>query len=394
MESRGGIAEAQAAHSRDATAVPLLYDAVALSMWAGTRAAFDVQTLGADPLPLEPGTLIVVTHRRETDIPLICPAIYFRAEIWRRGPRVAFAARDDMHEPRFLASFPARLPLPLRRALADVRLRWILERLLVFPVSRGTGLRIGEALEAFPEARLDELLPPEAVAVLAARAAELGAAPPETGRGVLGLEFAHELWQELPRERLTAPPLEPVWERRNAVAATEFRRVIEVLRRGAVLLVFPEGRPSPDGAVGPVLPGVDALIRLGRPRWLQPIGIAYDPLTAGRTRALVTFPDRRPAARDVDVLALLRAAVPLTVGQVAARARVRDPSCDELHVEQALAGEVTAAAREGRHVDPALLDPAGRRRRAAEALRAAGRRSRAELEYLAREHASLRGETL
>ena len=87
---------------------------------------FRVETLGPK-LELEPGTVILVTHRRETDVPLICPPLYFGATMRTnlRG-RMSFAARDDMFLPGFFAGFPPDLPRWARRLLYGVAVaRWL-----------------------------------------------------------------------------------------------------------------------------------------------------------------------------------------------------------------------------------------------------------------------------
>src|SRR5918995_2850888 len=106
--------------------VGILYDAVAGGMLAYSRAAFRVRVLSSS-FRFEPGTMIVSTHRRETDVPLICPPLYFRGSVWRyRWPRMSFAARDDMFLPGFFAGFPPDLSPRARRILYPLGVaRWL-----------------------------------------------------------------------------------------------------------------------------------------------------------------------------------------------------------------------------------------------------------------------------
>jgi hypothetical protein len=152
---------------------------------------------------------------------------------------------------------------------------------------------------------------------------------------------------------------------------------VELVRGGGTLMIFPEGRPSPDGDMGPMQRGIAALVRRARPATLRPLAPAYDPLTAGRPYAYMGIGEPAPPPADDDaVLALLRRTTPLTAGQlVAAGAADRADS----EIEQALA--------EGRPVAPELLDPGRRRARLEDAVRAAGR---APLERLVREYRSAR----
>jgi 1-acyl-sn-glycerol-3-phosphate acyltransferase len=179
-----------------------------------------------------------------------------------------------------------------------------------------------------------------------------------------------------------------LWARRAGQAARDFRVLVDLVRAGRSLLVFPEGRPSPNGEIGPLRRGVAALIRRARPRHLLPVALAYDPLVRGRTRVLVSFGQfLPPPTEDIEqaVLAQLRRTMPLTCGQFVAGELLagRTPSL------AGLADAVAAAREDGRPVDPDLLTGEDRARRLAAALPVAERR-RDELPFLAREYESAR----
>ena len=57
--------------------MPDLYDAVGHGMWAYSNAAFRVEVLGGEKPDPGPGTLVAVTHRKETDVPVIGAPLYF-----------------------------------------------------------------------------------------------------------------------------------------------------------------------------------------------------------------------------------------------------------------------------------------------------------------------------
>jgi 1-acyl-sn-glycerol-3-phosphate acyltransferase len=340
----------------------ILTAAVAHGMWAYSNAAFRVAVVGPRRLGIEPGTLILVTHRRETDVPVLCPPLYHRGEL-RRQP-VAFAARDDMFLPGFFAGFPPELPVAARRALFGVGVARWLPRVGVFPIRSASVARLGET---FPGREAEPLPDPQP---FAARARELGLPEPRRVADVVRGEYADLLWRPVTPAEL---PSDGFWSRRAAEAAEDFRRLVGLVRAGTPLVLFPEGRPSPDGEIGPVQRGLSALVRRGRPPTLLPLGLGYDPLTSGRTRVVVAF--GRPVPPDPDeeaALALLRRAVPLTAGQLVA------------------AGvDFVDALDRPRLVDPVLLDPESRRRRMEEARRAAEARPD-ELPFLRREFESAR----
>lgn len=371
--------------------MPDLYDAVGHGMWAYAKAAFRVTILDPERFAPEPGTLVAVTHRRETDVPVICPWLYF-AMGGRRNTRgrMHFAARDDMFLPGFFAGFPPELPLRARRLLYGIGVgRW-LPLVNVFPIRSAQAARVGEVLAARPTRPLAEALPDGEVVGFAERATACGLPSPAQAGDVLRGVYADLLWK--PLSPWDDDGLDEFWSARAAQAAGDFRTLVDIVRDGNVLIVFPEGRPSPDGEIGPIRPGIGALVRRGKPAAVRPLAVAYDPLVRGRTRACIAHgPPVQLPKDDVEgiLLALLRVTMPLTCGQVVATLLETGAEADVSALERELADAVAVAREEGRPVEPDLLDPGRRRRRLTEALAVAPRKGH-ELPYLAREYASVR----
>jgi hypothetical protein len=371
--------------------VPDLYDAVGHGMWAYSNAAFRVNAFDRNRFGPEPGTLVAVTHRRETDVPVICPPLYF-AMGGRKNPanRMYFAARDDMFLPGFFAGFPPDLPMRARRLLYRVGVARWLPAVNVYPIRSSNVARVGEVLADRPRQPLSELLPEESAAAFRERAAACRLAPPVQAAEALRGEYADLLWVPFTPE--DGAGLEEFWSARAAQATRDFRRLVTIVRDRRVLIVFPEGRPSPDGEIGPIRPGIGALVRRGKPASIRPLAIAYDPLVRGRTRVHLALgePVQPPADETEEtLLALLRVTMPLTCGQVVASLLQAGAATDLSAFERELADAVAMAHTEGRPVEPDLATPAGRRRRLTEALAVAPLHPR-ELPFLAREYASAR----
>jgi hypothetical protein len=370
-----------------------LYDAVARGMWAYSKAAFRVETLGPERFRLEPGTLVVVTHRRESDVPLICPPLYFGAGLSRNvGDRMHFSARDDMFLPGFFAGFPPDLPRWIRRVLYPLGVARWLPVVQVHPIRSASVARLGEVLRRWPEAPLGELVPAETVEVFGARAASAGlTAPVKAGEALRG-DYADLLWRPVSPGDGVLEGLESFWSGRAAQAAGEFRALVELMRSRGTLIVFPEGRPSPDGEIGPIRPGIGALVRRGRPERIRPMALAYDPLVRGRTKVLIALPEPvPPPSSDVDaaLLTLMRRTMPLTAGQFAAHRLLEGAEADPANLDADLAAAVDTARREERPVERALLTADSRRRRLAEALAVAPTKPEA-VSFLALEYRSAR----
>ena len=331
----------------------LLYDATALGLGAYARARFRVRALGARFEP-GPGTLVISSHRSDADVPLIVAALYRQAHgLWRRNRRLHFAVRDDLFLPGFFAGYPPYVPKPVRRAVFRMNVGPVLRaHLPCHPIRSATKMRLFEYLREHPDERLDVLLPPRLAEPLDGTYA----------RDVLNGESAPLLWEAIAPDDVSGPAAEESWARRRAGAREDFRELVDVVRNGDALCIFPEGRPSPDGAFGPVLGGVDAIVRRARPAAIVPISPAYDPLVDGRTHALMGVGE--PVEAPVDVLELLRRTTPLTVGESVAAALA-----DGVDAHGRLDGDVEAARAEGRPYEPELDDPLVRRNRVETALR-------------------------
>jgi 1-acyl-sn-glycerol-3-phosphate acyltransferase len=358
-----------------------LYDAVGLGMRAFSRGAFRVRYVGPESFRLKPGTLIVATHRKETDVPLIAPELYFRASLWKhRSERMHFAARDDMFLRGFFAGFPPEMSPRTRRLLFPLSVGRFLPRVEVHPISSASTARLFELLDASPEAPIADVVPERLLVPLRERGLADSARSEEALRG----EYADLLWE--PVSRGEGP--EGFWSARATRATADFRELVGLMRAGKSLLVFPEGRPSPDGEVGPLRRGLDALVRRGKPERILPVTLAYDPLVRGRTEVVVVFAETLSSpdeGLENVVLERLKRNTALTTGQFVAHelSEGREPH------PAAFAAELESSSALGRPVDPALAETERRAAKLAEA-RAAAEEKPDELPFLAREFQTAR----
>lgn len=340
-----------------------LYNAVAIGMTLYAHAAFRVVLLGR--IPRLRGHLLVSTHRSDADVPLLCSNLFFRSPMWRtRTGRPQFAARDDLFQRGVLAGLAPGLPGPLMRLLFPVDPGPFLPRVRVNPIRARASAKAAQALGGeLPETLLADVLP----RALVARFEERGVH--RVGQASHA-DLSDLLWTDVTADEL--PGARDFWRRRANESTADLRRLISVVRAGEPLLLFPEGRPSPDGAIGPLEAALELLVRRGRPRAILPFGLAYDPLTRGKTRACVGVgPEFASPADDVDgrVLASLRLATPLTAGQVVAHRLLRgDATLTAAELDGTLAAAAERARAEGRPVDTALATTRARQARLTDCL--------------------------
>jgi hypothetical protein len=362
------------------------YGLVGTGMTAYVRTAFRYRVLGVENVRLEPGTLIVAAHRSDHDVPALCSVLYFEGGVWRGPPRMHFASRDDLFERGSLAGLAPGLPAPITRALWRFAPARGLARVRVHRLGGADLARPVQALRAVdPGTPVAEVLPADLVRRLKERAVARACEPPRTAGEALRPDFAAILFGAVTPADMDSPLLEDFWQARSREAATDMRRMVELVQAGEPLLLFPEGRVSPDGSIGPLRRGFGLLVRRARPLGVLPFALAYDRLTTGRPHlVLAAGPHFVPALRDeeADVLRSLRSLMPLTCGQVVATAVLGATSggvgrLSAADLERRLEAEIHDARDSGRPVDGHLLDGARRRRLLAGALRALTRRGMA-----------------
>lgn len=339
-----------------------LYDLVGVGMWAFVNARFRVEILGERLPRVAPGQLWVSTHRAETDVPLVAGMLFARAGMWRHhGARIHFAARDDLFEQGIVT---AGLPLPRPAARALWRLTpgpW-LPRVRVHPVRRPTGLKLGQVLRDVPgDTALEALVGPRIDALIRERAGTLRRPEPHTVADVNHPDFARVLWQDVGLDDLVPPLGHERWRAHIARAAGDLRRLVRLVADGAPLLLYPEGRVSPDGSLGAVGELVEVIARRGRPRTIIPIGIAYDPVGPRRTTVAVGIGPSLDGDTPDTAAALaerLRTCTPVTTGQaVCGLLASRDGDWTPAALAESVRRAVAACGEAGRPLVRALTSP-------------------------------------
>lgn len=351
-------------------------------MIAYVRARFRLRVFGSEHLQIEPGQIFAPSHRSDNDVPVLITALYpaWSAAVGAGAPWPTFGAMVELFVPGFFAGYPTGLPPALRRVLWPYQPGSVLERhLRCIPVRAPHRMRLQELVRHDPDAPLDGLVPPAILERLAERSAALHRAPPVHGRDVLDGAHADLLWAEVDERTAPGPP--EAWREHARAAVQDVRRLGATLADGGSVIMFPEGDLSVNGEIGPLQPGLGSLARRGNVRRVQPVALAYDPLAPGRRRAYVSFApplEPTPGRLRPAVTRALRAATPLTPGQLAAAA-VLAGDASPASVRADAAATIARAREEGRPVEPALLAGDAERARAlGHALERARRRGPAD----------------
>ena len=354
-----------------------LYAVVGTGMWAFARSRFRVEVVGG-PLPrVAAGQLWIATHRAETDVPLLAGLLFVHAGMWRGAPsRMYFAARDDLFRPGVVAA-GVPLPGPLARLVWPLSPGPWLPRVRAYPVRRPTGLKLEQVVAGLPaDTPVESFMGPRLLGLIQ----RSGTAVLRTVADVRDARHARVLWEDVREDDLVGTLGGEVWRRHIARAAGDVRRLVGMVRDGRPMMLFPEGRVSPDGAIGPIGDLLDLVARRGHPRVVVPLGIAYDPLTRRRTEVAVGVgaPVRYGEEPiQVAAAAALRRAVPVTCGQVLARyvTSAGAAGMSTTGDAEGLAEDVVRVAiAQGRPVAHGLASPARRREAVRVGLAALARR--------------------
>lgn len=254
------------------------------------RALYRKHELVAADYALEPGTLVVSNHQRDGDVPIIATTLCRREGLRFRCPLPFCAGREDMLRPGFLRDLLAHWPTPLPSLLGRVPLGWLFRLTRVLPIRRVREFTFGEALSACAAGPQDPE-PPERVLNLRGRrevSARLGSAPAR-----IESLIADPVLADLRRANWG---LRKLSRRARAAIAPGFRAAIEaqlaqfahLLDAGRIVYLAPEGANSENGRLRRMRDGAWRICRLAvaAPAVL-PVALSYDPIRAGRLRAVV-----------------------------------------------------------------------------------------------------------
>jgi len=353
---------------------------IAAILRCSMRASFHIQVSGLEHFSCSPATLVVANHRRDTDGPIIGTTLLERIDQLEAGTPPCFVAREDLFRQGFLRDYLTSWPAPLRELLAGIDLRPFLDAVNLYPMRRIRERTLGEVLEdtlaIFGDLPLDQVLRQTWEARFRGISAE-GA-----GRlmvsDVLGRRYRLLLRQpyglmKLARERFQV--LRPYEER---TIRSQLLRFVELLERGAMVQLEPEGTTSADGSLGRLRGGLHILLNQARaPVRVLPIGITYDFMTSGRQWVFVQVGRELPHLQGLSrrettarVTEAMLACSTLTASQLASRwlleVRSGGGGCiTAAQLDEQVRAEAERLSLRGAHVDPRLLESRRRKQRLA-----------------------------
>jgi len=257
------------------------YPSLAFLFYTGVRLLFDLRIKGLENFHFRPSTLIITNHKRDLDVVVIGPSLYFSKKNFSRSP-IHFIAREDLFEPGFLAEM-APFPQWIRRRLNSFNLNSLMRSLHAYPMRRFPERTVKEILtearEIFGNWEISQILKPEWQEKFRIRARMIGKYEKLLHiNDILHWDF-REIWCPPGRINMLRGKeiQETMQKHQREIIDKQLSWFVKILDRGGIVFLTPEGTLSPDGRFCRIR---DALYRLARgakvPLHLLPVNITYD----------------------------------------------------------------------------------------------------------------------
>jgi hypothetical protein len=339
--------------------------------------------------PPAPATLLLSGHKRDWDPLTFATTLYYQRGWWRPdGRRMAFAGREDMFTPGFLAEIVGNAGWPrwAQRLLDLTALKPLIGPLRAYPIARYPEFGIRHYL--FEVKREQGNLPLTAVfsdefldridrwtEALAKRHRRFRPRPSRELRisDVLNWNYRNLLQQRL-RPRLVLPEQ---WQRfktlQRAKVQQQLQALAGALARGDTLWLAVQGHTTENGAIGHARRGIDTLLTSAPPYTrVLPANITLDFMTTGRTRVCIAVGPplelESASERSQRVLEGIARQTVVTMSQVGSRflwnrLQAGQPIFDLKDALAVVAQDVQLLAGQAVHIERGLLDEAKRQQR-------------------------------
>lgn len=240
---------------------------------------------------LEPGTLVVSNHQRDSDVPVLTTVICRREGFNIRFPLPFYATREDIFRRGFLRDLltEAGWPRPAAKLLGRVPLRWLFRIVRARPMRRVREFTFGETLAALLEAGLGDASPGEVLRASTLRRIEtrLGHVPASVA-GVARARLGPMRLEEWGLRRLRLAIVRRLGAAFRAAVAGHLDEFARLLDAGRVVYFAPEGTISETGRMRRIRRGAWAVLERARNTPpVRPLALSYDPLGPGRLRVVV-----------------------------------------------------------------------------------------------------------
>jgi 1-acyl-sn-glycerol-3-phosphate acyltransferase len=267
---------------------------LAVTFYALFHALYDIRIEGLANYTASPATLITINHKRDLDIPIVASILHLSKTPFNENRRMHFVARDDLFHPGFLtAHFPIfGIAGPL---IHRINIKPVMTALRAHPISHLIRRRIGPLIRELEQTSstipLKEVVNQPGFALISAMLGErkrdnLGDV---TVADFLGYSFSSIHQQFADIQILRDDYSRKLRKRTLNKVSTQLQEITEILNKGNICMLAPEGQLSPDGRFWPVKSGLFRLISMTTSNIrILPVNTTYDFMTLRRMRIYMT----------------------------------------------------------------------------------------------------------
>lgn len=274
---------------------------IAWVMHVTTHTVFkEVEVNGKENFSYQPSTVIVCAHKRDLDIPVVVPSLYYhqRPGHLKDLKNLYFPARDDLYERGFLTVyFPwlNALRFLIKRISVAGNFRAVQACPVKLPDEQTVNQLLNETLRLEGNLRLQEALTPEWSDRLMG---ELPSNSPLCLTDAIQLAPLTALAQYATPRMFAEPLASKIRERHHCTIMTQLRHLTRILDKGGSLFIAPEGRVTPDGRFGKMRA---AFTRIVQQAYVDvrmlPINLTYDFMDTERAKVIVNIGPEVPSLK-------------------------------------------------------------------------------------------------
>jgi 1-acyl-sn-glycerol-3-phosphate acyltransferase len=297
---------------------------LAMVFYALFYTLYDIRIIGLKNYTATPATLITINHKRDLDIPIVASILHLRKTPFSNKRRMYFVAREDLFQPGFLTAHFQIFGLT-GQLIHKVNIKPIMEALRAYPISHLIRQRIGPLVRelkptdtALP---MKEVLSPEGINSITEM---LGGRRVKDIGDVSIADFLGYSYSMLHQEPVDIKVIQgkharSIRKRTLKKINQQLHTVTQILDKGGICMLAPEGHLSPDGRFWPVKSGLFRLVSTtSSDIRIIPVNTTYDFMTRGRMRIYMTVGEEFTGVKDlskIDLEQLVQKSI-ITMGPV------------------------------------------------------------------------------
>lgn len=265
---------------------------ITLVMYITSHTCYEVEAHGTENFKYEPSTIIACAHKRDIDIPVVIPCLYFlkRPSRLKSLRNLYFPARDDLYERGFLMLyFPVldRFRFILRRISVDWNFRAVQACPVKLPDEQTANQLLNETIRLEGDRLLREALTEEWLKRL------MGETPANCElhlSDAVRLAPLATLSQYATPRMFKEPLASRIRERHHRTIMGQLRVLTRILDKGGSIFIAPEGRVTPDGRFGKMRAAFTRIVQQAHSDVkMLPVNLTYDFMDTEKPKVIVNI---------------------------------------------------------------------------------------------------------